>query len=86
MKIDDPLDAFAVHAGGGGWGLISTCIISHDGIAYGIGDAIGGKGGHRVGQTFAVGRKFENFSLVISITRKISDQLSLAFWSILPAP
>ncbi|CAJ0953808.1 unnamed protein product, partial [Mesorhabditis belari] len=52
-KIDDPLDAFAVHAGGGGWGLISTCIISHDGIAYGIGDAMAGKGNDRIAQTFA---------------------------------
>ncbi|VDK49944.1 unnamed protein product [Cylicostephanus goldi] len=40
IKVDDPLDAFAVHAGGGFWGLLSTCIISHDGIVYAISNAI----------------------------------------------
>ncbi|PIO56526.1 hypothetical protein TELCIR_22074, partial [Teladorsagia circumcincta] len=40
IKIDDPLDAFAVHAGGGLWGLISACIIAHNGIVYAISDAI----------------------------------------------
>ncbi|KHJ96316.1 ammonium transporter, partial [Oesophagostomum dentatum] len=40
MKVDDPLDAFAVHAGGGFWGLMSSCIIAHDGIVYAISDAI----------------------------------------------
>lgn len=52
LKIDDPLDAFAVHAGGGLWGLISVCIISRDGIAYSIVDAINGDGSH-VGPAFA---------------------------------
>ena len=28
LRIDDPLDAFAVHAGGGLWGLISVCLVS----------------------------------------------------------
>ncbi|EYC30931.1 hypothetical protein Y032_0004g1856 [Ancylostoma ceylanicum] len=45
IKVDDPLDAFAVHAGGGFWGLLSTCIIAHDGIVYAIADAIGNKHG-----------------------------------------
>ena len=55
LKIDDPLDAFAVHFGGGFWGLLSTTIIAHDGIVYAISDAIAGKDGkHKVGQAFAV--------------------------------
>lgn len=41
LRVDDPLDAFAVHAGGGLWGLLSTCIIAHEGIVYAIADAIG---------------------------------------------
>ncbi|KJH41747.1 hypothetical protein DICVIV_12278 [Dictyocaulus viviparus] len=45
IKVDDPLDAFAVHAGGGLWGLLSACIIAHDGIIYAIYDAIGNKHG-----------------------------------------
>ncbi|KAK6745899.1 hypothetical protein RB195_012170 [Necator americanus] len=45
MKVDDPLDAFAVHAGGGFWGLLSTCIIAHDGIVYAFSDAIAGNYG-----------------------------------------
>ncbi|CAJ0585369.1 unnamed protein product, partial [Mesorhabditis spiculigera] len=54
LKIDDPLDAFAVHAGGGSWGLISTAIISHDGIAYGIANVMSGKGAEpSVGRAFA---------------------------------
>ena len=40
LEIDDPLDAFAVHAGGGFWGLISATIISHDGIVYAISDCV----------------------------------------------
>ncbi|PAV62526.1 hypothetical protein WR25_00153 [Diploscapter pachys] len=32
FKIDDPLDAFAVHFGGGSWGLITTCFLRDDGI------------------------------------------------------
>uniref|UniRef100_A0A914HVX0 Ammonium transporter AmtB-like domain-containing protein n=1 Tax=Globodera rostochiensis TaxID=31243 RepID=A0A914HVX0_GLORO len=28
LRIDDPLDAFAVHFGGGLWGLISVCLVS----------------------------------------------------------
>lgn len=27
-QIDDPVDAFAVHAGGGFWGLVSVCLVS----------------------------------------------------------
>ncbi|PAV62524.1 hypothetical protein WR25_00151 [Diploscapter pachys] len=40
LEIDDPLDAFAVHAGGGFWGLISATIIAHDGIVYAISDCV----------------------------------------------
>lgn len=55
LKVDDPLDAFAVHFGGGLWGLLSTTIIAHDGIVYAISDAIAGKDGkHKVGEAFAV--------------------------------
>ncbi|CAD6185075.1 unnamed protein product [Caenorhabditis auriculariae] len=55
FKIDDPLDAFAVHAGGGFWGLISTVIVGHEGIAYAVAHAIGGKDGanNEVAQSFA---------------------------------
>ncbi|KAL3120554.1 hypothetical protein niasHT_007846 [Heterodera trifolii] len=28
LRIDDPLDAFAVHFGGGLWGLVSVCLVS----------------------------------------------------------
>ena len=52
LKIDDPLDAFAVHAGGGLWGLIAVCIIAEDGIAYRIVDGIDGDG-TMIGQAFA---------------------------------
>uniref|UniRef100_A0A914Z761 Ammonium transporter AmtB-like domain-containing protein n=1 Tax=Panagrolaimus superbus TaxID=310955 RepID=A0A914Z761_9BILA len=52
LKIDDPLDAFAVHAGGGLWGLIAVTIIGHDGIAYSIVDAIDGDNS-KIGQSFA---------------------------------
>ncbi|KAE9553084.1 hypothetical protein FO519_003717 [Halicephalobus sp. NKZ332] len=52
LKIDDPLDAFAVHAGGGLWGLIAVCIIAKDGIAYRIVDGIDGDGS-LIGQAFA---------------------------------
>ncbi|XP_023714903.1 putative ammonium transporter 1 isoform X4 [Cryptotermes secundus] len=34
-KVDDPLDAVAVHFGGGFWGVISASLFSHGGIAYG---------------------------------------------------
>ncbi|VDO39250.1 unnamed protein product [Haemonchus placei] len=54
MKIDDPLDAFAVHAGGGFWGLFSACIIAHDGIVYAISDAIANNhGSQSLRQAFA---------------------------------
>lgn len=36
LKIDDPLDAFAVHFGGGLWGLIAVCLIGEKGIFYAI--------------------------------------------------
>ncbi|KAJ9592290.1 hypothetical protein L9F63_001186, partial [Diploptera punctata] len=35
MKIDDPLDAVAVHLGGGFWGLISASLFGYEGIVYG---------------------------------------------------
>ncbi|KAH7711623.1 Protein AMT-4 [Aphelenchoides avenae] len=52
LKIDDPLDAFAVHFGGGFWGLISVTIIAHDGIVYGI--AQSGHDSTLIRQAFAV--------------------------------
>ncbi|CAK5114814.1 unnamed protein product [Meloidogyne enterolobii] len=39
LRIDDTLDAFAVHAGGGLWGLISVCIVSNQpgrGLIYAL--------------------------------------------------
>ncbi|VDL81520.1 unnamed protein product [Nippostrongylus brasiliensis] len=57
LKIDDPLDAFAVHAGGGFWGLLSTCIIAHGGIVYAISDAIANNHGSlSMRQSFAIGK------------------------------
>ncbi|KAK0396555.1 hypothetical protein QR680_001765 [Steinernema hermaphroditum] len=53
LKIDDPLDAFAVHAGGGLWGLFAVCIISKDGVAYGIADLIYGSDDVSASQAFA---------------------------------
>jgi hypothetical protein len=52
LKIDDPLDAFAVHAGGGAWGLLAVCIIGKEGIAYSIVDDIDGDSS-KLGQAFA---------------------------------
>lgn len=34
FKVDDPVDAVAVHFGGGFWGLIATPFFSHGGILY----------------------------------------------------
>ncbi|KAE9413561.1 hypothetical protein Angca_008620 [Angiostrongylus cantonensis] len=45
MKVDDPLDAFAVHGGGGLWGMLSACIITRKGIAYAIANAIANNNG-----------------------------------------
>ncbi|CAB3399610.1 unnamed protein product [Caenorhabditis bovis] len=55
LKIDDPLDAFAVHAGGGFWGLTSASIIAPGGVAYAVVNSIGGAsdGNHQVAQAFA---------------------------------
>lgn len=36
LKVDDPLDAFALHVGGGIWGLVAVCIVGEKGIFYGI--------------------------------------------------
>lgn len=36
MRIDDPLDAFAVHFGGGLWGLISACLVTEKGILFAL--------------------------------------------------
>ncbi|KAL3074246.1 hypothetical protein niasHS_015076 [Heterodera schachtii] len=39
LRVDDPLDAFAVHFGGGLWGLVSACLVTEQGILYAfIGD------------------------------------------------
>ncbi|PAV87923.1 hypothetical protein WR25_03700 [Diploscapter pachys] len=50
FKIDDPLDAFAVHFGGGSWGLITTCFLRDDGILPAI-----FTNGH-VGHAFLIGK------------------------------
>ena len=35
LGVDDPLDAFAVHFGGGFWGIIAVCLFANDsGILY----------------------------------------------------
>uniref|UniRef100_A0A7E4VGM1 Ammonium transporter n=1 Tax=Panagrellus redivivus TaxID=6233 RepID=A0A7E4VGM1_PANRE len=54
LKIDDPLDAFAVHAGGGAWGLIAARIIGKGGVAYAIVGAIDGSenSGHAIAAAF----------------------------------
>lgn len=54
LRIDDPLDAFAVHFGGGLWGLISAPIIVEDGIAYAIGNTIGGADSIVIAKSFVV--------------------------------
>ena len=36
MRIDDPLDAFAVHFGGGLWGLVSACIVTEKGLLFAL--------------------------------------------------
>ncbi|CAK5100750.1 unnamed protein product [Meloidogyne enterolobii] len=36
MRIDDPLDAFAVHFGGGLWGLISACLVTEKGLLFSL--------------------------------------------------
>ncbi|KAH7699638.1 AMT-4.1 protein, partial [Aphelenchoides avenae] len=36
FKVDDPLDAFAVHAGGGIWGLFSVCFVGSDGLVFAV--------------------------------------------------
>ncbi|XP_063221488.1 putative ammonium transporter 1 [Bacillus rossius redtenbacheri] len=35
LRIDDPLDAVAVHLGGGFWGLMAASIFSRSGLVYG---------------------------------------------------
>lgn len=39
LRVDDPLDAFAVHFGGGLWGLISACFLVENGIIASLFDA-----------------------------------------------
>lgn len=46
LKIDDPLDAFAVHAGGGLWGLIGACLFARNGLLYNFIDFLGGHESH----------------------------------------
>lgn len=36
FEVDDPLDAFAVHTGGGIWGLFSVCLVGKKGILYAL--------------------------------------------------
>jgi ammonia channel protein AmtB len=35
ITVDDPLDAVAVHFGGGLWGLIAASLFSNNGIVFG---------------------------------------------------
>nr|XP_053630022.1 putative ammonium transporter 1 [Cherax quadricarinatus] len=35
LRVDDPLDAVAVHMGGGLWGLVAVAIFQSDGLIYG---------------------------------------------------
>uniref|UniRef100_A0A8R1DF73 Ammonium transporter n=1 Tax=Caenorhabditis japonica TaxID=281687 RepID=A0A8R1DF73_CAEJA len=58
LKIDDPLDAFAVHAGGGFWGLVSASVISRGGVAYALVGVVGGaeNSGDHLTQAFAIGK------------------------------
>ncbi len=32
MRVDDPIDAFAVHAGGGAWGLVAGPLLRDGGV------------------------------------------------------
>uniref|UniRef100_A0A1B6DZN8 Ammonium transporter n=1 Tax=Clastoptera arizonana TaxID=38151 RepID=A0A1B6DZN8_9HEMI len=41
LKVDDPLDAVAVHFGGGFWGLISRPLFRREGLMYGGGNPAG---------------------------------------------
>ena len=34
LHVDDPLDAFAVHFGGGLWGLVSACLVTEQGLLF----------------------------------------------------
>jgi Amt family ammonium transporter len=34
LRVDDPLDAFGVHFGGGIWGLVAACIFAEKGLVY----------------------------------------------------
>lgn len=36
IRVDDPLDAFAVHFGGGLWGLVSACIVTEKGLLFAL--------------------------------------------------
>lgn len=36
LAVDDPLDAVAVHFGGGVWGVISFTLFGQGGLVYGI--------------------------------------------------
>jgi ammonium transporter, Amt family len=36
IRVDDPLDAFAVHFGGGLWGLVSACLVTEKGILFAL--------------------------------------------------
>lgn len=36
ISVDDPLDAVAVHFGGGFWGTLSGPLFARDGIIYSI--------------------------------------------------
>ena len=39
LGVDDPLDAAAVHMGGGLWGLLSAPLLMRTGVVYGGGEA-----------------------------------------------
>ncbi|XP_021933567.1 putative ammonium transporter 1 [Zootermopsis nevadensis] len=48
IEVDDPLDAVAVHFGGGFWGLISASLFGLGGIVYGAGNEAGSMLWHRI--------------------------------------
>ena len=36
LRVDDPLDAFGVHFGGGIWGLIAACLFTEKGLVFSL--------------------------------------------------
>merc|ERR550537_26482 len=51
-KVDDPLDAFAVHGACGFWGVLATGLLSHPAYAYASGKGAFYGGGDAIGISF----------------------------------